>query len=63
MKYFSENNWSSWKYDEGPLFARSKTAEEKLIPVYKKLTRPVLSLNQEAESKKGTHSFECAVKN
>ena len=48
MKYFSENNWSSWKYDDGPLFARSKTAEEKLVPVYKKLKRPVLPLSQEA---------------
>jgi len=48
MIYFSENNWSSWKYDDGPLWARSTSAQEKLIPVYKKMDREILSLKEEA---------------
>lgn len=46
--YYSENNWSSWKYDNGPLFSRSTTANESLIPVYKQMSTPVRSLHQEA---------------
>ena len=46
--YYSENNWSAWKYDNGDLFSRSVSPEETLMPVYKKMNRPILTLKEEA---------------
>ena len=48
MIHLSENSWNAWKYDNGPLFSRSKNPNEKLIPVYKKMDRKILSLKEEA---------------
>ena len=48
MIHLSENSWNAWKYDNGPLFSRSKNPKEKLIPVYKKMDRKILSLKEEA---------------
>ena len=44
----SENSWNSWKYDDRELFSRSINPQEKLIPVYKKMDRKILSFKQEA---------------
>jgi len=48
MITLSENSWNSWKYDNRALFSRSINSQEKLIPVYKKMDRNILSFKEEA---------------
>jgi hypothetical protein len=48
MIYFSENNWVGWKYDNGPLYARSVSPYEKYTLSYKQTEEEIGSLWHES---------------
>ena len=48
MIYFSENNWCSWQYNDGPLHSRSPADNAMFKTVYKPTDEPIGSLWDEA---------------
>ena len=48
MKNFTENDWASWQYDNGPLHARSPSDTAKFKTVYTPTNSPIGTLWEEA---------------